>query len=124
MVHTIARVLLSFLTLVLSTHAFYFPELTPTNFCRQQVLDADKNSGCIVRQISILLVCKMFDKGSLCRLSTLLYTEKTAPFLCHILYLDLFLFPSLLQVDVFVHVNKLDSIRTIIPYEYSRYNLL
>ena len=43
------RVLLSLLVLAVSAHAFYLPGLAPTNFCRQQVKDKDKNANCKVR---------------------------------------------------------------------------
>lgn len=42
------RVLLLLSVLAVSTHAFYLPGLAPTNFCRQQVKDEDKNANCKV----------------------------------------------------------------------------
>ena len=42
------RVLLSLLVLAVSAHAFYLPGLAPTNFCKANVKEADKNANCKV----------------------------------------------------------------------------
>ena len=96
------RVLLSLiLVLAVSTQAFYLPGLAPTNFCRKQIKDKDPKANCKVRTLPPRLPNTV--------------RSCYPPLLCYKLF-DL----SRFQVDVFVHVNKLDSIETIVPYEYSR----
>lgn len=79
------------LVLLHCASAFYLPGLAPTNFCRKEVKDLSK-ANC---KVGGKLVWKRFLR----------------------LVSSVFLCP---QLKVFVHVNKLDSVETVVPYEYSR----
>lgn len=86
--------LLVFLAALLAlSRGFYLPGLAPTNYCRDEVRKADPDSTCKVQAVSSPHVRRDFTFSlSLC-----------SP-----------------QSSVFVHVNKLDSVETIVPYEFTR----
>ncbi len=93
MAQPVSAVLLGLLFTCLLVDAFYLPGLAPTNFCEEEIrkaLSEKEQKKCKVSWLRLKL-----EYGSL------VWS----------------IFP---QSNVYVHVNKLDSVETIIPYEYSR----
>lgn len=101
MAHSLSTALFGLLLTSLLVDAFYLPGLAPTNFCtktRQKSLSESNQQKC---KVSLKARGGRVSRGKK-SLFVILLTDS----------------PS--QSEVFVHVNKLDSVETIVPYEYSR----